>query len=449
MQRRPQSHGLRWVARWSTRRMCAAVMSGGVMAVALATSACSTAPRPESEPVGTVQLPDGSAVMTVETLRSQLLRYTDVVIAEMRRLSVGAPDNDPTPTERAYLQRVQADVAAVALALSIGPDPESSLQGLMASMTVKRRWVDDLPLDSIGSEVRERVVDAMTRLDKEIWDIGSGLYTQAELGDLRGRVDAWWAETSPRPPAGVVRVDELPNAPASGMSKGLFSGIAEANRQVAEARLLGERFLFLAERLPTITLWQTESAAWEAANAPASRSALASISVMSEAVAILAARVDSLPMLMDDQREAFLSAFDEREANLTTLLSETGDVVRDAAPLLESSERVAGLGSETALRLSETLEATERLLLALRDVNAPGGAVSLDIEAYTGAIDDVRASTEALNEALSRVEGLVGEPAIIIDHLVWRLAQLILLIFGLVVAYRLAMPRLAAKGGKQ
>jgi hypothetical protein len=381
----------------------------------------------------------------VGQLRDDLLAFADVSLGEMRRLSAATGIEDSRPETRAWVQSVQADVAAVTVALAIEPDPEAALQDLMASMAAKRMAATDLQPDSVSDEAAADIVGSLTRLEKEVWNIGTSVYSDAELGALRSRIVQWWDATSPRPPVGVVRVDEIPGAADSGLSKGLFSPIVEANQQIEEARLLGERFLFLVERLPTITLWQTQAAAWEVAIAPESRRAMESMAVITEAVAMLANRVDSLPMLLDDQREAFLAAFDERVESTSTLLSETGAVVREAAPLLESGERVAGLGNEAAIRLTETLEATGRLLAALRDADAPGGAVSLDIVAYSEALEDIRASTEALNEAMGRAEGLVEMPRALIDHAAWRIAQLIVLLFGLIVAYRLGIPKLVRK----
>jgi len=421
-------------------------------AVVLATAAgCSTGPTGptgSSAPVGAARLPQDvgpAGVVTVGQLRDDLFAFADVALDEMRRLAATIAEDDPGPATRAYVEAVQADVAAVAVVLAIEPNPEAALQDLMASIAVKRMAIGEVRPDSVSDEVVADVVAALTRLEKEIWDIGTGVYTPAELGVLRSRVDTWWDDMSPRPPAGVVNVADVQTGVGGQISKGLFSPIVDATQQIEEARMLGERFLFLVERLPTITLWQTQAAAWEVATSPESRRAAASMAVLTEAVSMLATGVDELPMLLDDQRAAFLSAFDEREATMSTLLSETGDIVREAAPLIETGERVMGLGNEAAIRLTETLEATGRLLEALRDADAPGGAVSLDIGAYAEALDDIRASTEALNEALGRAEGLVEAPRALIDHAAWRFAQLMLLLFVLIVVYRMGMLRLARK----
>ena len=175
---------------------------------------------------------------------------------------------------------------------------------------------------------------------------------------------------------------------------------------------------------------------WEIMAAPESRQALDGLTLMSSTMERLALRVDSLPTMLDDQREAFLSAFDEREEGMRALLDEAGRTMRDASALTESGERVAALSTEAAASLNETLTTAVHLIETLRDANAPGGAMSFEIEEYTEAISDFRGATEALNAALGKADGLAGTPRDIIDHAAWRAAQLIVLLFVLLAAYR-------------
>jgi len=150
---------------------------------------------------------------------------------------------------------------------------------------------------------------------------------------------------------------------------------------------------------------------------------------------------------LDSQREAFLSAFDERDEAIGGLLSEAGTVVRDARPVVESGERLAGLTKDAAANLSETLETTERLLATLRDPTVAGGPLSLDIDEYSAIVRDFREATEALSEALARSDDLAQVPEAVIDHAAWRAAQLMLLLFVLIVAYRFGIPALQRRRG--
>jgi hypothetical protein len=374
--------------------------------------------------------------MTVGELRQRLMTFADLAMGEMARASATALATDSTPGTRAFVQILQAQVAATSLALAVEPDPEAALQDLMVSVAAERASLG-LPRASSPGPAAMAILDTtLGRLENEVWSIGEATYPPAEMASLRARLKSWQA-SAVASPAGVVRVADLPADGGPQMSKGLFAPLDEANRQIEESRLLGERFLFLAERLPVITLWQAEAVTWEVLAAPESRSALDGLGAMSATLERLALRVDSLPAMLDEQREAVFAAFDEREATARTLMSDAGALVAQAGPLIEG-------GQQATASLAAALASAERTVAALRDESSPGGAASFDIAEYESALADFRAATEALSASLARAEGLTGTPRDVVDHLAWRAAQLIVLFFVLLSAYKL-VPVLARR----
>ena len=396
--------------------------------------------RPSSTPGGGVapgpQAWAGATAssMSVAELRTSLLRFTDLAMREMADASESVRAADPDPAARAFAGALQASVAATSLALAVEPDAEAALGDLMVSISAQRARVEGSVDSPISPAAKASLVEALRHLEAEIWSLGEGTYPPAELEALRAGVDRW-AKAAGVPGGGVVRVADLQqDGPV--LSKGLFRPLEEATRQVEETRLLGERFLFLAERLPTVTLWHTEALTWELLSAPESRQALADLTGLSATLADLSAAVDSLPATLTEQRETLLAAFDAREATMHGLLADAGALVSDARSVAESGERILGLSDETAARLEHVLVAADELLRALRDPAAPGGAVSLDVGAYTAALGDFRAAAVALEGALSQAQSVQASPIAWIDHAFWRAVQLLLLVFVLALAYR-------------
>jgi hypothetical protein len=375
-------------------------------------------------------VPADAGPMTVGELRQRLMAFADLAMGEMARASVTALASDSTPSTRAFVQLLQAQVAATSLALAVEPDPEAALQDLMVSIAAERTTLGLRSTPPLDPAARAVLDTTLGRLEAEIWSIGNGTYAPAELAGLRARLKTWQDGGSATSPTGVVRVADLPADGRPAMSKGLFAPLDEANRQLEESRLLGERFLFLAERLPVITLWQAEAVTWEVLAAPESRSTLEGIALMSTTLERLALRVDSLPALLDGQREAFLAAFDARESSARTLMSDAGAMMADAGALIEG-------GQQATASLAAALASAERTVAALRDGSAPGGAASFDIAAYEAALRDFRAAAESLDGALTRAEGLASAPRDLIDHAAWRVAQLLVLLFVLLAAYTL------------
>jgi hypothetical protein len=360
----------------------------------------------------------------------------------MNRLGRLATPTETTPATRAFVGAVRADVGTTTTTLVVEPDAESALEALLVSTTAKRLAAASADESAVTPAVRAAVTDALTRVEKSVWDEAGRWYAPAELDGLRRRVAGWWSDATPRSAAGIVRADDLGGADVA-LTKGLFTPIREANEQLEEARRLGERFLFVVERLPTISLWQAEAAAWNAATAPETRQALADLSVMVAAIESLAADVDRMPLTVAEEREAFLAAFDARAGAMSGLVGETRAAMDDAEPLVASGIELATLAEATSGSLSESLVTLERLLAALRDENAPGGPVSLDIEAYAEVAEDLRAMTESLEESLRDVEAMAALPGAAIDRAAWRGAQLLFLGFLLALGYRFLTVRLA------
>jgi hypothetical protein len=375
--------------------------------------------------------------MTVGQLRQRLMTFADLTMSEMSRASAAVLASDSTPATRAFAHTLQAQVAATSLALAVEPDPEAALQDLMVSVAAQRVSLGVQRSVPLGPAAQAILDTTLGRLEGEIWSVGEGTYPPTELSGLRARLKSWQDSGPVSSPTGVVRVADLPADAGPQLSKGLFAPLDEATRQLEESRLLGERFLFLAERLPVITLWQAEAVTWEVLAAPESRRTLDGLETMSRTLERLALRVDSLPALLDDQREAVFAAFDAREATARTLLAEAGALMTEAGPLIEG-------GEQAGASLAAALASAERTVAALRDERAPGGAVAFDIAAYEAALADFRAATEALSASLERAEGLAGTPREVIDHAAWRAAQLLVLLFVLLAAYKLT-PMLARR----
>lgn len=405
------------------------------------------APLPEIRPGGTTPLPLDGNVLTVGQLQTQLMAYADRAMGEVARASAAARQRDSSADTRLLTQLVQAEVGSSAVALAVGPDAEAALLDLMVSSAAQRSALTATGnTKAISTAAREPMEAALGRLERDIWSLGARVYSPAEIESLRSRVVRWSESHRGDHFPGVLRLADLPAAEPGARAKGLFAPIAEATRQIEEGRLLGERFLFLAQRLPVLSRWQAEALSWEAMTTPEAQQTLAGLGLISSSMARLAAQAESLPALMGTQREELLAAFDERSATLRALLREAGVVTHDGRALAESGERLMTLSNETATTLGETIRAADRLVASLRDPKAAGGAASFDVEKYIVALRELRAATEALNTAVGQADGLPAAGRGMVDHAAWRAAQLLLLGFVLLLGYRWLAPRLTRRG---
>jgi hypothetical protein len=380
-----------------------------------------------------------AGTLTVGRLQSLLMAHADRAIAGMARAGAAARAADSSAAIRFATQQVQTDVAMAAVALAVEPEPDRALLDLMVSTAAQRRAIGSTgSAKALGGPARDAMATEIAALEGEVWRIGAQVYAPAELDLLRARVDRWAAAWNGESFPGIVRLADLPEGGQQTASKGLLAPLDEANRQIEQTRMLGERFLFLAERLPVLSRWQAEAMAWQAMNTPESRQALDGLTLISGTMARLSRQVDSMPAAM-------LAAFDARQHALQGTLRDATALTADGKELAASGERVMSLSKETAATLGETIRAADRLLASLRDAKAPGGPVSLDINQYLKAATELRGAAEALNSALANGGTAAGASRGWVDHAAWRAAQLIILVFMLLLGYRWAAPRLAPR----
>lgn len=373
--------------------------------------------------------------VTIGQLRVQLMAHADRAIAAMDRLAEAMPAGDSRPETRLTLQLWRSGVATTAVALAVEPDANVALLDLLVSTAVQRQAAvrSELP-----DPARAALLAALGQLEDHAWAIGARIHSSAQLARLRERAAGFAASAQPGPAHTLVRVADLPPdaGPPVASAKGLFAPIDEANRQIEETRLLGERLLFLTERLPLLSRWQAEALAWGALSAPESRQALTGLSLMASSVERISHQVESLPGLLDRQRTSLLTDLDAREITLRRLLTDASHLAEQGRAAAESGERLMTLSERTAASLNQTVLAVNQLVATLRDSTAPGGAVDLNVSHYAATIGDLRAALEALNRALSDGEALTGGGRALLDHAAWRAAQLALLLFLLLLGYK-------------
>lgn len=389
---------------------------------------------------------DTGGPMTIGQLRILLMTHADRTIAALERADGPALAADSSPDARLALQLLRAGVASTAVALAIEPDANAALVDLLVSTTVQRQAVArSAGSTALSDASRTRLITLLEHLEENAWSIGARIHPPDKLAQLRAQAGHFAESAESTPTYGIVRLADLAPAgaaPTLAGAKGIFAPIDEANRQIEETRLLGERLLFLTERLPLLSRWQAEALAWEALGAPESRRALSGLAVMSASLERLSLQAESLPGILDRQRHGLLADFDAREGALRRLLGQATALARQGRAAAESGERLMALSEQTAASLNQTVVAVNALVAALRDSSAPGGAVDLNVAHYAATVSDLRAALEALNSALANGEGAAGRGRGLVDHIAWRTAQLVLLLFLLLLGYRWAGGRL-------
>jgi hypothetical protein len=222
----------------------------------------------------------------------------------------------------------------------------------------------------------------------------------------------------------------------------------------ADARLQIELLLLEAEELESV------------------RSALSSFERLSRSSERLAGVAEKLPQDLRREWTAALDAADFNQAGVQSTLKETQAT---ATTIQQASERLAAAGrawSETARTITEMADHFRKRASESRPSIADSGSAEgpqpavdshsagrlFDINDYAKAADSYNAAAKELanlaieirrisesNQLPQRVAELRDAADGVVDHVAWRAAQIVLLIFVVAVAYRFATVRIAAR----
>ena len=236
-------------------------------------------------------------------------------------------------------------------------DPDVALLDMLSMITLGRIFFEEEGPSRYGNVVAP-VTKGYQKAEADIRKISAKVLTPNQMLNLMTIIKRWRKENpklksfpfirfsnfaAERRDAALTRAEE---------PEGLFESVESASESVEEMRLLAERSMYLATRMPQLTgllgdLWLTR---WS--NNPDLKKSMADLTQLSTATADLAAVSEKLPENIAKERQAaikqVMSEFSaERKATLEVLLTEERRIEeRLMTQLIETMERAERQGKE-------------------------------------------------------------------------------------------------------
>lgn len=362
-----------------------------------------------------------SYVMTEVELQSELMSFADRYASYIFQ---GFRDYDANPGPAAERRKFQRDTvisAASAFTIAAEPNPETALLDMVSIVTLGSLIYEEHWLKTVGQRAAP-MVQGFLKAEKEIWGLAAKFLDSEQEKALYGIIESWRKNHPNQLGFALVRFDDFaaerkkPTVATTQKSGGMFKSVTEATQQVEEARLLAERGIFLATRLPLLTgafadMWVSQVSA-----NPEVKETLASFHNITVATERLASVAEQLPEQIAKERDITIKqAFDamsvERIATIDQFLhglaNERENIIKD---LVAEEQSVKGLTTElrqTIVEGNKLLTAATVLLEKINADEAPDGTAGtkpFDIKEYH---DTVRATTQ-LVEASNRLVNTAG-----------------------------------------
>ncbi|MBW2706521.1 MAG: hypothetical protein JRD84_09465 [Deltaproteobacteria bacterium] len=425
-------------------------------------------------------------VMTEIELQSELMSYADRFASILAQSFEDFDALGPSPESRRFVLDDMVHAISSAFTTAAEPNPQTALLDMVTIATLGRMIYEDNIRRRYGKPI-EVMAKGFGELEKDIWQIAAKILSIEQQHEVRGLIVEWRKQNPDKIIYNYFRFSDFAadrrksTLVKKDQTGGLFKSVQQATQQVEETRMLAERGLYLATRLPLLTgafseVWMTQLLV-----NPEAQKILQDLHGFSDVSQRLATVAEQLPdQLMKDiskqrrqavnqvmkgidkwsektldevmarvaiEREAFINQFMNR------LIGEQ-KIALDA--ILMEEERV----SELVTELRKAIEGGNNLLLTANTLaekfnvgqpsDAPKDSRPFDIKEYQDTIAEVTTLVETTNQlvgtvgleellpqlinAIDRVE---GEGEELIDHSFRQGVLFILIAMGAYVIARL------------
>ncbi len=393
-------------------------------------------------------------VMTEVELQSELMSYADRFASIITQALEDFETLNPKPQARQVILSDLVYSLSSVYTIAAEPNPQVGLLDMVAVTTLGRIIYEDNIRRKYGKST-EVLGDGFRQLEKDIWSIAAKVLTSEQRGELRQLILLWRKNNPDKVVYNYLRFSDFAAQRRNStlvkkvQAGGLFKTVKEVTQQVEETRMLAERGIFLATRLPLLTgnfaeVWMSQLLV-----SPETSKILADIHTVSTVSERMATVAEQLPdQLMKDmsklrwqtvnqvmkgidewsektlndvmarvaiEREAFISQFMNRLIGEQKIALEA---------ILTEEQRVTGLVTE----LRKAIEGGNNLLLTANTLAEkfnvgqpsakPKDSKPFDIKEYQDTIAEVTTLVETTNQLVGTVglEKLLPELVKAIDQ---------------------------------
>jgi hypothetical protein len=201
---------------------------------------------------GAVAQESTPAKLTQLQLQSELMGF-----AERLSAFIAQPIRDPQFRANALLLGNQVLIMTSAVTIAASPNPAVGLLDMVVLVTLGRMIYEEHYHKQYGNLVQP-VIAALRVMEADIWRIASKVLTPAEQQDLRALIHAWRRQHPAQTGFAYMRFGDFAEErqaftlAESKKAGGLFKSVQEATQKVDDIRLLAERGLYLATRMPVL-----------------------------------------------------------------------------------------------------------------------------------------------------------------------------------------------------
>lgn len=357
---------------------------------------------------------DANSTNPVEVQQS-LLRFADGfatgLILAVEKLRRGTNELDPAES-----LRWKIGLTSEIVSIASGPNATANLLDLTVFVSATKEILETRWQPSVFGESAIPLLETCRTGETEIWRLAEQVIEPDQRSELREVIREWLRQNPD--PESVLAARSLgftlrtaksgssnPTKPASVLDLlrlDPLSKLDPATREIAQSRLLAERSLFVAKKMPTLIRWQTELLALHASELPNVRQLVTNATQLSASIERVSQVAASLPAQLTSEREAILRSLESQEKSLT--------------PLVQEIRQALLAGSTMSTSLNTTLVTFDELMkrFGVGETNTNSSAAPATpsepfrIQDYARTAERLEAAAARLTELLHAFDQILG-----------------------------------------
>ena len=289
--------------------------------------------------------------ITEAQLQSHVMSFADRFVSILITALQEYDTRKPSKKDRYEVRELITYALSNSYVIAAESDPDIALLDMLSMVTLGRIIFEQEGLSKYGKTV-EPVIEGFRDAENNIRKIASIVLTPDELLNLMSIIKRW-REKNPEATffplirfskfAGERRESTLTRGETP---DGIFESVESASEQVEEMRLLAERGMYLATRLPQ--LWGMFSELWltNLLNNPDMKKILTDLSQLSQGTAGLAVTAENLPDQIATERETTIkqvmsAVSTERKAAIMDITTEREAAIKQVMSAVSAERKAA------------------------------------------------------------------------------------------------------------
>ena len=294
-------------------------------------------------------------VMTQAELQAQVMAFADRFVSIIAAAVGTYRAQDPPPENYKFVLNLGTYSMSSAFTIAAESNPVGGLLDMVAMITLGRIIFEENLQKKFGPQLAP-VIDGYRKAEQDVWQVSSKILTSTQQAELYALIHKWRRsnpETTFFPTVRFSDFSALRGASDADEKKsgGLFKSVADATQQVEEVRLLAERGMYLATRMPMLTGLFSGVFFSQLASHPDVEKILKDVNTFSQVSERLATVAEQLPQQIAAERDTTIKQAME---NITQLTMTTMD---------ETAQKTMDMIDATAKKFSKEREAAIRQLM--------------------------------------------------------------------------------------